>query len=184
MMLDPVFNIVVSLCMTMMFLLAGWHKLASLSQFKVIVAEYDILPQVMTGIVAISIPVIELGLALLWLTQLAPMITVLSSIALLSIYCFAIGINLKRGRIHISCGCGALYGEAAEEQPLSGWLILRNGLLILALSICLLPHAERTLLWIDYIVVIFASCMGLLLYSSVSQLLKNDGFMASWRKSW
>ena len=181
--LDPLFIWVVSFGMTMMFLAAGWHKLASLSRFKVIVAEYDVLPKPLAGPVACSIPLVEFSLALLWLTQLAPMFAAGISIALLSMYCLAMGINLRRGRVHISCGCG-FTGSTVTEQPLSYWLIVRNVVLILMLSVCLLPQAEREFLWVDIVAVLFASCTGLILYSSVSQLLKNDGSMASWRSPW
>ncbi len=183
-MIDPVFVWVVSMGMALLFFAAAGHKLVSPSEFRVIVIEYDSLPKAIAGLVASLIPLLEIGLALLWLTQLAPIVATSVSIVLLSVYCIAIGINLQRGRVHISCGCGFSGSGSDSEQPLSVGLIVRNCALIAVLGICLLPQATREMGWIDYIAVLFAVCMALLLYASVSQLLKNDATMASWRSTW
>lgn len=180
---DPVIMWVVCICMTMLFATAGWHKLKNQSQFRVIVGEYQILPESLVSLVAILIPLIELDLAVAWLFQLMPAFTASCSIALLTIYCLAIGANLVRGRRHINCGCG-FGGSSDAEVPLSSGLILRNLVLIMVLVVCFIPQTGRALVWIDYMAVLFATIMGLLLYCSSSQLLHNSSFMASWRRSW
>ena len=182
-MIDPVLSWVLSFCMAMLFLTAGWHKYSSLSEFRVIVKEYEILPGSLTGFAATILPGVEIALAGLWLNQMAPGAAALISVGLLATYCLAMGINLHRGRIHISCGCG-FSGSSEADQPLSVGLIVRNCVLMLVLLLSLLPAVEREFIWVDYIAVIFASLVAILLYSSTSQLLNNDSEMAAWRNSW
>ena len=178
-MLDPVIPWIVSLGMTVLFATAAWHKLASPSKFLVILAEYQILPTPIVGVVAFVIPTVEAGLAVFWLMQLFPMITAGLSILLLGVYCLAIGINLMRGRVYISCGCG--FSGSEEDQPLSAGLIIRNSVLILILIISLMPENGRELMWIDSVAILFSTMLCILFYGSISQLLRNGASMASWR---
>ncbi len=144
--------------------------------------DYRILPEKGLATATLLVLSIESILALSWLFQIAPVLNALASAALLGVYSFAIGINLARGRVHISCGCG--FAAATDAgTPISSGLILRNGALILILLASLLPSNGRELIWIDYIVTALSSVVAILLYISISQLLNNNASIASWRTS-
>jgi hypothetical protein len=178
--MDPILQFSLSICMCVLFASASMHKFVRLDQFKISLRDYQVLPGASLAGVAILIPSIELILAVTWLLQIAPVMSALTSVTLLGIYCLAIGINLARGRAHINCGCG-FAGTNDVGTPISSGLILRNGALILLLLASLLSPVSRELLWIDYIVIVLSSAVAILLYISTSQLLSNRSAMASWR---
>jgi hypothetical protein len=96
------------------------------------------------------------------------------------IYGLAIAINLLRGRLHISCGCG-LGNSSGENQPLSWMLVLRNILLMALALLPLLPASGRTLAPFDWFTLISALLASALLYFGGSQLLQNQSAIRSWR---
>jgi hypothetical protein len=77
-------------------------------------------------------------------------VAVFAAVPLLMLYTFAIAANLVRGRHEIDCGCFA----SSARVPLSGWLLFRNGVLIVAACLLLLPMRERMLLWVDLLTVV------------------------------
>jgi hypothetical protein len=70
----------------------------------------------------------------------------LGAAALLLLFALAMGINLRRGRRHIDCGCF----QSALEQTLSWTLVMRNAVLALLMGLALLsndaPHDLLTLM--------------------------------------
>jgi hypothetical protein len=54
---------------------------------------------------------------------------------LLAVFTAAIWINLRRGRVHIDCGCGG------AGQRISHLLVVRNGLLVAGLAAAILAPA-------------------------------------------
>jgi hypothetical protein len=115
----------------------------------------------------------------------------LLSAMLLTAYTMAIGINLLRGRRHIDCGCGfsslAKPGSKALSsggiQQLSGGLVIRNGLLILAAMIAAIPPTQRALGFIDYLNLVTALTTLILLYGAFNQLLANHNAIGAWMNS-
>ncbi len=174
-MIDSLITIIAVVVFTVMFLVAAWHKLSALTEFKVILIDYQILPAYLVDIAAILLPLAEIVIAILWMTTVE--VAALASAMLLTVYCIAIGVNLGRGRAHISCGC-----TMGSEQPLSVFLIVRNGALIVLAVACLFPQIAREFVWIDYIAIVF-SCLAIMLLSLAgSQLMANGAALASWRQ--
>ena len=88
---------------------------------------------------------------------------------LLVIYAVAIGVNLKRGRRQIDCGCGD------EPTPLSRALVVRNCVLVaLAAGAYALPVAF-TPAWQTAMVAAAAALVAFGIYSAIEQLLVNRG---------
>jgi hypothetical protein len=179
-MLDPTLLLVISLCMCALFTAASVHKFSQVDAFRRTLADYQLLPPALIPLLGVLIPTLEVCLAILWLAQRAPTITALVSAGLLTAYCLAIAINLWRGRVHISCGCG-FPGVTDSGSPISASLVYRNSLLIAVALLSLLPSAPRELIWIDYAVTTIAMLAFITLYSSVSQLLETNASIASWR---
>ena len=74
--------------------------------------------------------------------------------------------NLSLGRRDIDCGC-----LAGGGQKLSGWLLARNGLLILAaLAISATPSARR-LTWLDAVTVVAAVLSVAMAWTAGERLL-------------
>lgn len=144
--------LVASVVLAVLFAQAAWHKLSRLQEFQGIVADYRILPTPFVKLAAVLLPFIELALALLWASQTWLPLAALVSAGLLWLYCGAIGVNLYRGRGHISCGCGL-----GSEQPLSVGIIARNLLLSALAAFGLGEMPTNGLVWFDYVVVALAA---------------------------
>lgn len=86
---------------------------------------------------------------------------------LLIIYAAGIGINLYRGRRDMDCGCGG----PASKHPISGWLVLRNLLLLGLVLTARIPPANRPLNWLDLLVIAFSVLIAGGLYIGTNQLL-------------
>jgi hypothetical protein len=96
-------------------------------------------------------------------------------------YAAAIAINLRRGRAHISCGCG-FGGASGGDQPLSWWLVARNLLLGALALLATLPATSRALGAYDWLTLALALAASGLLYAGASQLMRNGASISSWRQ--
>lgn len=145
---DPVIDLMVRGALATLFASAALHKLRDVAAFREIVRAYRLAPDAAVT-AAPAIAVAEIAVAMLMLLPSLRTAAGLGAVALLTLYSAAIGINLRRGRRTIDCGCGAL----GTRQPISEWLLVRNAVLtIAALSTLHLP-APRAWLWVDWLTV-------------------------------
>ena len=77
---------------------------------------------------------------------------VFAAVLLLSLYSFAIWQNLTPDGRQIDCGCFA----SSAKVPLSGWLVARNVVLMLAACVLVMPNPARALIWVDGLTVLAA----------------------------
>ena len=144
-----------------------WHKCVARSDFARAVVAYQLLPVS----VAVRSPLPFAGVELVAIAEI-----VLSrghsrygALLLLVLYTLAMVINLARGRTDLDCGCGG------AATPLSGWLVARNGVLIL----CALPQILPGVLLVGsgmlfaIALVAFAAGAFIVLYAAMNQLLAN-----------
>lgn len=121
-MLDWIVHYTATGALAAVFALALSHKLRAFARFRASLQGYGIVPEFLLGLVAPAIVGLE-ALALLCLfIPVGP--GSLLAFTVLGVYTVAMALNLVRGRRFIDCGCGDL------PTPLSGWLLLRNGLLM------------------------------------------------------
>lgn len=181
-MLDPLIVKVISVALGVMFLLAGYHKLADGAAFRITLLEYQVMPEALVAPASRMIPVIEILLGGAWLAGWhGGGLTAIASAGLLGIYAAAIALNILRGRVHFDCGCG-FGGKRDNEQYLSGGLIVRNVVLIAVALSTLLPVTPRALVFADY-VILFAALLALAsLFGAANQLLANRAAINTWRK--
>ena len=179
-MIDPLIVKAVSIALGLMLLAAAWHKLSSLPEFTAVLSDYHLLPPFLVSSVAPAIPMVEILLGAGWLTGMAMNIVAPLTAGMFAVYGSAIAINLLRGRLHISCGCG-LGGASSENQSLSWVLVVRNTVLLLLALLPLVPVAERTMVWIDWLTLSATLMASALLYLGASQLLQNGSAIRSWR---
>ncbi|MGB8222902.1 MAG: MauE/DoxX family redox-associated membrane protein [Polyangiales bacterium] len=149
-MIDPVVELSIRLCLALVFATAAWHKALGGARFAGTLRAYRLLPAWMIAPVTWLLPLAEAAVALGFVYAPAREAAVLAAVLLLGLYTFAIAANLALGRREIDCGCFA----SSVRVPLSGWLLVRNGVLILAACVLLVPIRARALLWVDALTVV------------------------------
>lgn len=163
--LDPVIAWLLRASLGLLLVAAAVHKLRGLREFVRTLADYRLLPRFGVHLVAPLVPVLELGVAG---ALLVPGVGgPLAAAALFVGYSAAIALNLGRGRRHIDCGCGG----PSRGQTLSGGLLLRNGTLVLAAGLCLLPTSTRPLVGLDAFTLVAGVGVLAALYAASDRLL-------------
>ncbi len=150
--------------LALVFLLGFWSKVRNQEAFEGVVYNYRLLPEAAVKPVAYGLPGVELMVGLGLLVAPVRPFAAMAAVALLAVFTAAIGINLARGRREIDCGCFS----SVLKQHLSGWLFLRNGLLIalaLWLATGLVPPGGLT--WLEWLTAGAAAVTVILLYMAV-----------------
>jgi hypothetical protein len=177
--MDPVITIIISICMSLMFGFAAAHKLADLAVFKATIDEYQLIPLTLAGTVAALLMVAELLAAILVLVPAIRTYGLMIMAVLLFLYTAGIGINLLRGRRDIDCGCSG----PASRHELSGWLVLRNLVMLSLVLLATSPLAQRPANWLDAVVVLFSVMVTSGLYMGMNQMLAQAPRLAALRSS-
>jgi hypothetical protein len=168
--MDPVLSWVVRASLCLLMAAAAVHKAADLPSFAETLRNYRILPARGVGLAVVFVVGVEAAIAIgLLLPQTAPFAAPLCA-GLLLVYSAAIGVNLSRGRLHIDCGCLGPRARAGVRQPISPWLLARNGVLVVACLLAALPVGPRPLLWIDGISILCGLLVLALLFQSTNIL--------------
>ncbi len=164
--MDPLLDQLLRVALLLVFGSAALHKARDRAGFARTLAEYQLLPE---RIVSRCVPLliaVEAGVAALLSVPGLRGIAAFGATTLLLTYSGAIAINLRRGRRDIDCGCMG----PGHRQPLSGWLLLRNGVLSGAALLVALEPAQRSLGLVDA----FSFSAGLaglaLLFAAANQL--------------
>ena len=168
--IDPIFIIASALAIAVLLASAATHKLRAPARFAKQLADYQLLPEALVRPGARVMPLLELTIAFALLVPVSRSWAALTAAGLITLYAAAIGINLRRGRRDIDCGCAG----PDQAQPLRPVLLLRNSVLIaLALLASVVPLA-RDLNLFDGFVTIAASAVALLIYAAADGLLANS----------
>jgi Methylamine utilisation protein MauE len=180
--MDPLIVQAISIGFGLLLLNAARHKLSARTSFMAVLGDYQLLPETILGPALWLIIGSECVLGCAWFANDAvPAAAVACATSLLLIgYTIAIAINLLRGRVYISCGCG-LSNSAAGGQSLSWGLVLRNILLVLIALLAALPGSARALGVFDIATLIATLPAMVLLYIAVTQLLTNSAAIGAWR---
>jgi len=149
--------------LALVFAISVSHKLRDYSRFKASLAAYRLVPASLLSLLAPVVILLELLAIIAIVLPVGPGAAI--AFGLLVLYTLALVINLARGNTSIDCGCGD------APTPISGWLLLRNGaLLLLALPYEPLEGPPDLLHW-----VLVAGLIMLLgvYYLIIEQLLAN-----------
>ena len=166
-MLDPAIGYLIIAGTALLFASAAVHKLRSLARFTEIFAAYEVLPDALSRRLAWAIPCVEFGVSTSLLWPVTRNAAVLAAIALLIAYAAGIGVNLRRGRFDLDCGCGA----ARDRRVIAPWMLWRNLLLAGFLGITLVPWSGRSLDLTDVPTFVGGLLVSLVLYAAVDRLL-------------
>jgi len=165
--LDPAIGLLLVAVAALLFGSAALHKLRDLKRFDEIFAAYGVLSAISRRHLSWLVPVLESATALGLLADMTrPYAAALGALLLLS-YAIAIGINLRRGRRDLACGCGG----PDERRPIAPWMVWRNALLALVVSSTSAPWSARPLGFTDAVTVVFGLATLALIYLCVDQLM-------------
>lgn len=131
----------VQLGLGIIFLAAMIPKLHYPAAFKQSVAEYQLLPEGLTGLVATSVIVTESFITGAFLTGWMVGIALPLAAVLLAAFSAAIAINLHRGR-RIRCGCFGGENEHISTRSLARLGMLLSAVMLLALMSTPRPSAD------------------------------------------
>jgi hypothetical protein len=165
--LDPAIGLLLVATVAVLFGSAGVHKARDLKRFDEIFSAYGILPAISRWHLSWLVPVLELAVAVGLLFDASRLYAGVLGIALLLAYASAIGINLRRGRRDLACGCGG----PDERRPIARWMVGRNIVVALALFGALAPWTERPLGFTDVVTVTFGLLTLALIYLCIDQLM-------------
>jgi uncharacterized membrane protein len=119
--------------LALVFLSAGAGKLRHREVLEGVIANYRVLPRALVPLLSHTLAPVELliGIALLVPAAATPVAEIAAAL-LLGVFALAMGINLRRGRSHIDCGCF----RGTLRQTLRWELVLRNLALMGVALVC------------------------------------------------
>jgi hypothetical protein len=167
--IDPVLSVVAALGTALLFAAAAAHKLSDWPRFRAAVGNYRIAPQPLVPALAIAVVAIEITAAELLLLPASRPAGALLAAGLLAAYAAAIGVNLRRGRSSIDCGCMG----AGSRRPIGPWIVTRNLIMAIFVLAAALPATSRPLVALDALTIGGAlACLGIL-YAGQDALQRN-----------
>lgn len=164
---DPAVAALIVTCLALLFAAAALHKLRDLRSFAQVFTAYEILPAIVRLRLTGLVPVLEAAVAAGVLLEATRGPASVAAILLLLTYAAAIGINLRRGRRDLACGCGG----PDERRPIAPWMIGRNLVLAGFAGLILLPPGGRALEPTDAITIGFGALTCALVYLCLDRLL-------------
>lgn len=165
--LDPAVGLLLVATFALLFGSAAVHKLRDWRRFDEIFAAYGVVPAISRWRLSWVVPVLELSVAVGLLMDASRPFAVVVGMLLLLTYATAIGINLRRGRRDLACGCGG----PDERRPIAPWMVWRNVLLALGLAGTLVQWTGRPLVLMDAVTVTFGLLTLALVYLCIDQLM-------------
>jgi len=165
-----ILSIISALAMACLFAHAGWQKIANIDYYADVISNYVETAQPVARILAPLLGLIEIAVAVGLLLPTSRQYAALAAVLLLVIYLVAMACKILQGKADMDCGCAG----PANKQQLSGWLLVRNAMLILIATVSALPAADRAFATMDIFVVIISSLFIVLLYNCFEQLLGNQ----------
>lgn len=171
--MDPLILYLVAAALAVILLTGALDKLRHFSVFEGAVLAYRLIPGSISKVFAGAFVTAELAAALLlllphWRTEGAWL-----ALGVLGVATAGVVVNLGRGHTDVACGCGNLKQQSAG---LSWWLVGRNAVLLLALSVLFLPRTafiERSFGWVDGLTFFGAALALLGLYFAANQLIES-----------
>jgi Methylamine utilisation protein MauE len=122
----------------LVYLAAAIGKMRHWEVFQGVIANYRLLPDFLLAPVAFVLPPVEGLVGAMLLLGLASPWSETGAAGLLLLFAVAMGINLRRGRRHIDCGCF----QSALKQTLSWTLVIRNVVMVLLLGLAVLSTGK------------------------------------------
>jgi hypothetical protein len=165
--IDPAVGLLAALAIALLLAGAAFAKLRDRAHFAATLAAYRIVPAALLGPASWALPCAELLLSAALLAPASRAPAAVVSAALLLAYGAAIGINLRRGRYELDCGC-EVFGR---QRPIAAWMLGRNVILGAAALVAALPSAPRGLEAVDALTLLGGLAVLAPAYLAAEQLL-------------
>jgi uncharacterized membrane protein len=175
--LDPTIVAIACATSATIFLGSAALKFSQPMEFRAAVESYRLVPEAMAVVLGWIVPALELAGAIGLVVAATRGAGALLLLALIVAFTGAIALNLARGRRDLDCGC---FGPLLR-QPLSGWLIVRNGLLAFLVLATFTSDDARPLILLDYLTIAAAAAALVILYGAVNYLLATAPKIATLR---
>jgi hypothetical protein len=148
---------------------AAAHALRHRDHYAAIVEDYRIATPAWSRLAAGVLPWAQFATGALLIMPVHRSPGPMLGLLLMALFTAAIAINVKRGRLHIDCGCGG-----ADGQRLSPGLIVRNLILCGMLGFALVAPPPHGIDAAFVVGVAGASVFLIALYFAASQMLANS----------
>jgi putative oxidoreductase len=166
-MLVSTLQLILTLVLSYVFLIAAVHKLRDPVRYKQLLLDYDLSPSQFIAAQVVLLALLELMTSLFLLVPSTVTLGAGVASALLVLYVLVILISLIRAKQIDSCGCDG----SQHSYGLSVWLIVRNlCLLIGAASLWVFSTTTEAIL----ILAIPAGVFYVILYQASAQWLSNN----------
>lgn len=176
---DPVLNHALAAALGVLLLHGAWAKLRDAIVFRETLANYELLPASVLGLVASALPLAEAAAGLLLLALPTRSLGALLAAALVAGVTLGVVVALVRGRGGIDCGCGG----SELEVPIGAGLVARN-LVLLALALtAVAPAVPRAVVWLDYPSIAGATLFLLGAWTLANTLLAQQSRLLALRKT-
>lgn len=167
--IDPAIRGLCAVSLALIFGASGLMKLRDLDLFEGSLANYQLAPTWLEKPLAYLLPILECAAAMGLVTASTRTIAASTLLALPAIFTGAIAINLARGRTNIDCGC---FGPALRQE-LSGWLLLRNLVLMILATLVIFPDTGRAIEALDLVTIALGAMTLVVLYASANFAIGN-----------
>jgi hypothetical protein len=164
--IDPTLSAIVALGLALLFASSAVHKLADWPKFCAALTDYRLSPAWMSPALACAVVALELTAAVLLPPVASRPPAALVAAGLLCAYAGAIGLNLRRGRTRLDCGCLG----AGARKTIGSWMVVRNLLLAGLALIAALPVSDRPLATVDALSIGAAVACLAILYGAIDVL--------------
>tara|TARA_R100001039_G_C1852880_1_gene113905 strand:+ start:2004 stop:2549 length:546 start_codon:yes stop_codon:yes gene_type:complete len=159
----------VKLFFSAVFLISGWQKISGASDFRKILAGYQLLPSHWLPVASLGIAGSELVLGIALLTPQWSDTALIATASLLLLYMAVMWRSLLAGRSDIDCGCSG----AAGPSGINGLLLVRNALLAAAALVASVTPASIGLTVWAWVFALLGAVVLLLLFHACNQLIAN-----------
>jgi hypothetical protein len=136
---NPDAAVAIRTLIALVFLAAAIGKMRHWTIFAGVVANYRLLPQALVAPATYALPPMEAAIGAASATGLWAPWSAAAAALLLTVFAWAMTVNLLRGRRHIDCGCF----QGTLKQPLRWILVIRNTLLVLLIGASLAAPPGR-----------------------------------------
>jgi Methylamine utilisation protein MauE len=166
MQIDPAISWTIAISVAALFAVAAAHKATEWSKFRVVVRNYELLPDSLVSFAAGLLITLEGSAAVLMIWEDSRARGALLSVGLLVTYAGVMAINLLRGRVNLDCGCLGV----GRRQPIRWWMVGRNLALAALTLLAAVPTTSRALGTLDGVTIIGAVLSLTTLYAAYNLL--------------
>jgi uncharacterized membrane protein YphA (DoxX/SURF4 family) len=158
----------------LLLLIAGVHKAADPGRVHAAIAAYRIVPASIEQPVMWLVIGIEITVGAALMIPVTRQSASLAAATVFAVYFAVMASSLVRGHRRVDCGCSL----NRRETPLSGFHLIRNGLLVAIALVASGSDVGGAVSWLDAVQITAAVVSLALIYMSADLLMANQANVA------